>query len=92
MDKKRLVFLLLGPALFALCAAFLPADIFPAFSARAALGTVVWMALWWIAAPVDYAVTALLPIVVNAVFSITDMEPVIAQYASEIWHVQPTQY
>ncbi len=83
MDKKRFILLLLGPVLFGLCIALLPADIFTSFAARAAIGTVAWMALWWIAAPVDYAVTALLPIVLNAIFSITDMSSVIAQYASE---------
>lgn len=83
MDKKRLLFLLLGPVLFALCLWLLPRDIFPTLPARAAVGSVVWMALWWISAPVDYAVTAFLPIVINALFSVTDMSAVIAQYASE---------
>lgn len=41
------------------------------------------MAYWWVTAPVDYAVTALLPIAVNALFSIMPMNDVIANYASE---------
>lgn len=41
------------------------------------------MAFWWVTSPVDYAVTALLPIAINAVFGITEMRSVIANYSSE---------
>ena len=41
------------------------------------------MAWWWVTGPVDYAVTAFLPIAVNALMQITDMSTVIANYASE---------
>lgn len=80
---KKTIPLILGPVLFALCLWLLPTDIFSTFAARAAVGSVVWMSLWWITAPVDYAVTAFLPIVINALFGITDMSSVIAQYAGE---------
>ena len=50
---------------------------------RAAIGTVLWMAYWWVTRPVDYAVTAFLPMAVNALLPMTEMAPVIANYASE---------
>lgn len=83
MNKKRNIYLILGPVLFLLCAFCLPANIFDTFASRAAIGTVAWMAFWWITGPVDYAVTGFLPIVVNALFQLTDMSTVISNYASE---------
>ena len=83
MNKKRTIYLLIGPALFLICAFFLPANIFETFASRAAIGTVAWMAFWWITGPVDYAVTGFLPIAVNAIFQLTDMSAVISNYASE---------
>ncbi len=83
MIKKRNVWLLSGPVLFAVCIFLLPESIFSGFEEKAAIGTVAWMALWWISAPIDYAVTAFLPIAVNAFFSIVDMETVIQNYSSE---------
>ncbi len=82
-DKKRIITLLIGPLLFFFCYFFLPQSIFAQATARAAIGTVSWMAFWWITGPVDFAVTAFLPIAVNALFQITDMSSVIANYASE---------
>lgn len=84
MEKRssRILCLLAGPVLFALCCLALPAH-FENFASRAAIGAVVWMAFWWVTGPVDYAVTALLPIALNAFFAITDMNTVIANYASE---------
>lgn len=81
--KFEITTLLLGPVLFLLAAFCLPASVFPDFSARAAIGTVCWMAAWWITGPVDFAVTAFLPIAVNAIFSMVDMNAVISNYASE---------
>ncbi len=72
-----------GVVLFLLCVCFLPHTIFTTFAARTAVGTILWMAYWWITEAVDYAITAFLPIVVNALFSMTDMTEVIANYASE---------
>lgn len=74
---------LLGPILFFLCYFCLPASVFPEAAARGAIGCVAWTAFWWITAPVDLAVTAFLPIAINALFQITDMSAVIANYASE---------
>lgn len=41
------------------------------------------MAFWWVTGPVDYAVTAFLPIAVNALVTMCDMSLVISNYASE---------
>lgn len=83
MNKKRTINLLLGPILFFAFSFFLPEAVFTTFASRAAIGTVAWMAYWWITGPVDYAVTGFLPIVVNAFFQLTDMSAVISNYASE---------
>ncbi|MDO4746341.1 MAG: SLC13 family permease [Bacillota bacterium] len=83
MDRKRIINLLVGPALFIICGFLLPEAVFGTFAARAAVGTVAWMAYWWITAPIDYAVTAFLPIAINAICQLTDMNAIIANYASE---------
>ncbi|MFR8071798.1 MAG: SLC13 family permease [Anaerovoracaceae bacterium] len=83
MDRERIINLLIGPVLFLLCAFFLPEGVFGTFAARAAVGTIVWMAYWWITAPIDYAVTAFLPIALNAIVQMTDMSAIISNYASE---------
>ncbi len=82
-NYKKLKRTLTGPLLFILCYFLLPASVFPTAAARAAIGTVAWMAFWWITAPVGFAVTAFLPIGLNALFSMTDMSKVIANYSSE---------
>ena len=82
-NNKRLICLAMGPLLFALCILLLPSSVFETVAARAAVGTVAWMAFWWVTGPVDYAVTAFLPIALNAVVQMTDMSSVIANYASE---------
>lgn len=83
MNKKRLINLLIGPLLMILLINILPSSVFTTFASRAAIGTVAWMAYWWVMSPVDYAVTAFLPIAVNAILQMTDMSAVIANYASE---------
>ena len=81
--QKRMIHLLVGPALFALFIAVLPREVFTTFEMRAAVGTIMWMAYWWVTGPVDYAVTAFLPIALNALFQMTDMSSVISNYADE---------
>ncbi|MDD6289098.1 MAG: SLC13 family permease [Eggerthellales bacterium] len=81
--RTRLINLAVGPALMVLLTLLLPESVFTTFQSRAAIGTVAWMAYWWVTGPVDYAVTALLPIAVNAVLQITDMSTVVANYSSE---------
>ena len=83
MDKKRIVNLIVGPSLLVLAVFLLPESIFAETAERAAVGTVAWMAYWWITAPVDFAVTAFLPIAVNAIIKMAEMSAVISNYASE---------
>ena len=82
-NKKRLLHLIIGPALFLLCCFLLPASAFETLAARAAIGTVAWLAYWWVTRPVDLAVTAFLPIAINAFVPMTAMSDVIANYFSE---------
>lgn len=82
-NRKRLLNLIIGPVLFLLSIFLLPQTIFASLAARAAIGTVVWMAYWWVTGPVDYAVTAFLPIAINAVLPMTEMKSVISNYADE---------
>lgn len=73
----------MGPLFFALCIVLLPTALFETLKMRAAVGTAVWMTLWWITSPVDYVVTAFLPIALNALIPMVDMTAVIGNYASE---------
>ncbi len=82
-NKSRLLFLVLGPVLFVALYFLLPTSVFTTPAARGAVATVAWMAVWWITGPVDYAVTAFLPIALNALLQMADMKVVIANYASE---------
>ena len=82
-NKTKLAHLLIGPTLFLLSILFLPESLFETIASRAAIGTVLWMAYWWVTRPVDYAVTALLPIAINALLVMAPMDKVIANYASE---------
>lgn len=80
---KKISLIIAGPVLLILCILLLPQAVFPAFGSRAAIGTVVFMAFWWVTAPVDYAITGFLPIVLNALLQMADMSKVISNYASE---------
>lgn len=71
-----------GPILFAL-SIFLLQDSFN-FEAAVAIGSIFWIGLWWVFRPVHIAVTALVPIAINAIFNIVPMDTVISQYFSEI--------
>ncbi len=83
MDKKRLLYIVLGPVIYLLCLFLIPDSLFTSVESRSSIGVVAWMAFWWVTAPIDYAVTAFIPIAVNAVVQMTDMSSVIANYASE---------
>lgn len=80
---KRIINLCIGPIIMILICVFLPAPVFNSFESKAAIGLVLWMAYWWVSAPVDYAVTAFLPIAINAILPIADMNKVISNYSSE---------
>lgn len=83
IDHKKFINLIIGPILFLVCWLLIPTSVFGTREACAAVGTVAWMAYWWITGPVDYAVTGFLPIAINALVQITDMSAVIANYANE---------
>lgn len=83
MNTKKIINLIIGPALFALCCLLLPSTVFETMAAKAAIGTVAWLAYWWVTRPVDLAVTAFLPIVINAFIEMASMSSVIANYFSE---------
>lgn len=79
---KNILEILAGPAsfaftAFALTGAFTPAQSF-------AIGTAVWMALWWILRPVSIYVTAFIPILVDSFFDLIPEGHVLSQYFSEI--------
>ena len=79
---KSYLHLALGLILFALIS-LLPRAVFSR-EACLALATLALMVYWWIARPVHVAVTALLPIAVNAVFKMAPMDGVLADYFSQI--------
>ena len=79
--KSKRISMLAGPALFLLLV-LIPLGL--DLKVRAALGTVLWMGFWWVGLPVDPAITAFLPVVVNALFSLTDMDGIISSYAAEL--------
>lgn len=80
MSRKK-IYLAAGPAFFLLC--LLPL-INVDFKIRAALGTLLWMGTWWVTMPVNPAITAFLPVVINAIFSLTDMSSIISCYSAEL--------
>lgn len=79
---RRHLCLVLGPMLWLLAIWVIP-DAYFAFEARSAIGTILWMAAWWITLPVATGVTAFLPIVVNAFTNMMPMDDVLANYGSE---------
>jgi sodium-dependent dicarboxylate transporter 2/3/5 len=81
-NTKRLIHLVLGPVLFFIAAIGLGKTGIIDYNAAKGLGTAIWMIYWWVTRPVDITVTALLPGVINAIFTMVPMEDVISQYAS----------
>lgn len=82
--SKKTINLILGPLLMALCVWFLPSNIFLTQEAKYAVGTVAWIAYWWITTPVSPGVTAFLPILINAFLPIIEMKLITNNYFSEI--------
>ena len=83
LDKvKSSWHILIGVGLFILVL-LLPDALF-AWQSRVALATVSLMIYWWITRPVHIAVTALLPIAVNALFNMTSMGGVLADYFDSV--------
>lgn len=81
-NTKRTVTLISGPLCWILAAVIIPGDLF-SFEARSAIGTILWMGIWWVCLPVATGVTAFIPIVVNALTNMLPMEKILANYGSE---------
>ena len=80
--KKSAIHMIMGPALFLLISYGLGKTGVIDFTAAKGIGTGAWMIYWWVTRPVDITVTALLPVVINALFDVVPMENVISQYSS----------
>lgn len=80
--RKRIIYLLTGPFLYVLCACILPSAGVLSMLPGKGIGTAAWMIFWWVTRPVDITVTALLPVIVNALFGMVPMDSVISQYSS----------
>jgi sodium-dependent dicarboxylate transporter 2/3/5 len=70
-----------GPALFAIVILLGGGTPYPV---RCSLGLLLWMAWWWVARPVDLAVTGLLPLVVVPVFNFVPVAMVLRAYAQDL--------
>ena len=82
MKKYRSLNTLSGPIFFFVVLGVLSQLI--SFKQAAAIATICWMGLWWVLRPVNIAVTALLPIPINAFFGMVPMDGIISKYFSEI--------
>ena len=82
MKKYRSLNTLSGPIMFFVVLGILSQLI--SFKQAAAIATICWMGLWWVLRPVNIAVTALLPIPINAFFGMVPMDGIISKYFSEI--------
>lgn len=79
--SAKTALLIAGPAVFIAATLTLSAVI--GRSEAQAIGLLLWMVLWWITRPVNLAVTALLPFIVNALCGIVPMEAVVKNFFSE---------
>lgn len=77
----RWLYILMGPAILAL-SILLFSNLFTVSGAQA-IGVLLWMVFWWVTRPVNMTVTALLPVIINALLNIVTMETLTAQYASD---------
>lgn len=82
INVRRMLSLLAGPLLFV--AALLGIHAGFSFEARAAIGMLLWMCCWWVLLPVPVAVTAFLPILLNACFDLVPMSTITGKFFSEI--------
>lgn len=79
-----LVRLLVGPLAFAVVYFLVPLEGLEP-RGRLTLATFVWMAVWWIAEPIPWAITCLLPLVLLPLFGIMRIEAVAALYGQNIF-------
>jgi len=77
---KRNIHLILGPLLFLAIVLLIPESLLP-FAIRGAIGTFLWMTLWWVFTPVHLTVTAFIPIVVNSLFGFVPVSLILSKYA-----------
>lgn len=82
MNIRKIISLISGPALFAAAITLIHAGF--SFEARAAIGMLLWMCCWWVLLPVPVAVTAFLPILLNACFNLIPMSTLTGKFFSEI--------
>ena len=75
--------LLIGPVAFAVCWLSIPEE--ASFAARVAAGTFAWAVAWWIAQPVPWAVTALLPLIIFPIVGVMRTRDVAALYGQNVF-------
>lgn len=81
MNMKRLLYIVLGPVLFAICTFAFQNTL--SLAGAEAIGVLIWMIFWWVTQPVNITVTAFVPIMANALFNIIPMESVTSRYFSD---------
>lgn len=79
--KRRFIYILAGPVIFALTVLLLSNAL--TMRGAQAVGVAFWLIFWWITRPVHITITGIMPVVANAVFNIVPMASVTAQYASD---------
>lgn len=79
--KKRNIYILLGPCIL-LVTSLLLSNYF-GYTGSLAIGTLFWMVFWWISRPFDITITALVPVVINAVLNLVPMSNITSLYASD---------
>ncbi|MHC1749632.1 MAG: SLC13 family permease [Cellulosilyticaceae bacterium] len=79
--QRRLIYILTGPIVL-LVSTFFLADLLTIPGAQA-VGVLLWMIFWWITRPVDITITALIPVIANALLNIVPMSTITSQYASD---------
>ncbi len=75
--------LFIGLIVFSVSYLLLPNNLFT-YEAKLAMSSLALMIYWWITRPIHIAVTALLPIALNSVFSFASMSNILANYFSQI--------
>lgn len=81
--NRRLIALISGPTLFLLIA-LLPAPAGMPAAAKMTAATTAWVAAWWIAEPVNLAITSLLPLVLFPVAGVAPLKTVSGEFGNEI--------
>jgi sodium-dependent dicarboxylate transporter 2/3/5 len=80
--RSRTVHTLAAPLLF-LMLLLLPLPDMP-YAVRGSIGLLLWMSWWWIATPVDLAVTAFLPPAVVAIFNLMPLGGLLSAYSDPL--------